>query len=324
MPQCRIHIEQPLPPVCLCCDANASHYSKQTFINTNPWTLWTVPLGTWYYNKVILQIPLCNTHRNTIRYRWIVPFLFLVLGGLGIFALWGAYSSIYGREASDAVSGWIGGAVAVVFVIFYAALLYVSFTKPHVTRVQGGYITLSKVSERFAAAARDKDATVMVAEFADDPPAALYADSTNSAPIKLPNARAALPLILLPSLGLVAMIACAVGFGLVISVNLSQPVKIRAERLPSPMLLNGALQLRVTYTALGTLDDRDQYAWVIKHGEQTLTPRFMSAWELRQGGAVEFHLFDPNATTAEIWLESRSSNGAAARKTSNVVQVKTS
>lgn len=323
MVQTRIELGRPLPAVCLCCEAAATHYSKQTFINTNPWTLWTVPLGTWYFNKVVLSIPLCEAHRNTIRYRWVAPFVSLVLGLLSIFCTWGIYSAVHGREAGDEITGWVGGAAAFIVAIFYAALLYVSFTRPHISKVQGDVITLSRVSTRFSNAVRGQDSPVPIAEVIDEIPIAQIDNFAPSSTLKSRSASTAWSWILLICLGLGAIFVGVVGLGLVVSARMSPQVQIKAERIPSAFLLNGSTQLRMTYSASGTLDDRDQFAWLIHHGEQTLTPRYMSAWQLRQGGTVEFQLFDPRATSAEIWLESRPLDGSPGRRVSNVVRVKT-
>jgi hypothetical protein len=328
MAQCRIHLERSLPAVCLCCDANASHYSRQTFINTNPWTLWTTFLGTWYYNWIVLHIPLCDAHRNTIKYRWVAPFTFLVLGGLGIFASWGAYNSLYGKEAGDAIGAWVGGAVAIVVAIFYLALLYSSFTKPHVSKVQGDYITLSRVSERFAAAVRGDDVAVMVAEFADETPLAHYAQPQTPvaslvAPQKQRKAGAPWMLILLSIAGVLSLVSCGIGLALLRGAKTTQPVQISAERVSQPFLLNAAAQLKITFRATSTLSDGDGFMWVIQHGDTTLRPRFTSAAELRQGGVVDFHVFDPQADRAQIWLETIPFGGGEPRKISNVATVKT-
>jgi hypothetical protein len=315
MAQCQVRFQENLPPVCLCCDADASHYSRQTFISTNPWTLWTVPLGTWYYNKVVMQIPLCDAHRNTIRYRWVFPFLFLVLGGLGIFVTYAIYSSINGREASDAVSGWIGGAVAITFVIFYAVLLYVSFTRPHVAKVQGDYVTLRRVSQRFAAAVRSEAAPVIFAEIAGSPPQSKFRAK--------PIASSTWIWLGLGGAGLAAVLMCCAGLGLVISANLAYAVRITATTDAEGPLLNGARRLRIEYRTIGELDDGINYLWVIRHGQQKSPPRLISASELRRGGFVEFYLFDLNSPTVEIWLESNSLEGTPPKRISNIARIRT-
>lgn len=337
MAQCQLHIQQPMPPLCLCCGKQASHLSRQTFVSTNPWTLWTVPLGTWYYNKIVLQIPLCDAHRNSIRYRWVGPFTFLVLSGLAIFVSWAIYSSINGREASDAVSGWVGGAVAIVFALFYIALLYASFTRPHVSRVQGDVITLSKVSDAFAGGLHGNPAfttfagssaqPVLLAELVDDPPGKLVSPFIPTAqlaesPIRKPKKRFSWGWFLAGSIALLCIFVCGGVFGLLLGINGSRPVSITAAIDRPDENVIAPAQLRVTYRAVGELDDRHSYIWVIRHGNQRFPPRSISAAEMRQGGVIELFLFDHHATSAEIWIETDNPDGSAPEIVSNVVRVR--
>lgn len=337
MAQCQLHIQQPMPPVCLCCGGQASHLSRQTFVSTNPWTLWTVPLGTWYYDKVVLQIPLCDAHRNSIRYRWVGPFSFLVLSGLAIFVSWAIYSTLNGREASDAVSGWVGGAVAIIFALFYIALLYVSFTRPHVTRVEGDLITLSKVSDAFAGALQFNPAhhtfapssapPVLLAELVDDPPGkpvSLFIPTAELAesPARKPKKRFSWGWFAAGSIALVCIFVCGGLFGLLLGINGSRPVSISAAIDRPDENVIAPAQLRVTYRAVGELDDRQSYIWVIRHGNQRFPPRSISAAEMRQGGVIEVFLFDHQATSVEIWIETDNLDEPAPKIVSNVIQVR--
>jgi hypothetical protein len=329
MAKCTIHLQQPMPPVCLCCGADATHLAKQTFVNSNPWLLWTTLLGTWYYNWVVLHIPLCNAHRNTIRYRWVGPFLFLVLGGLGIFASWGVYSTLYGREASDAIAGYVGAAVAIIFVIFYIALLTASFTKPHISRVNGDWITLTQVSDRFAAVvAGDESASqepaVMTAELVDEAiPTAALAGAPSASPFSTPKPAkcTSWAYILVSSAVITLIFLCGGMLGLTIYSLNNKTVWLDAKLANMPHPIPGITAFQVEHRKQRDIPANETYIWMVEYSGRTMQLRQSTAAELSTDGKLDMQIFDTTADVIKIWIEAAPTTAGERQRISNIARI---